>query len=165
MRSIALAIVPLILSSGASPADDPPPPALKPADKENKEKGVSLFDGKTLKGWKVTNCEAVVQDGAILLKAGNGLVRTERPYRDFVLELEWKALKPDAWDSGIYFRCGEPPAGAAWPRNHQANLKKGMEGNVDDLKGARSTGLVKPGEWNRFQLTVVGATAKLEING
>jgi hypothetical protein len=48
----------------------------------------SLFDGQTLKGWKVTGCEAVVQDGAILLKSGNGLVRTERTYRDFVLEIE-----------------------------------------------------------------------------
>jgi len=39
---------------------------------------VSLFDGRTLDGWNVIGCEAVVQDGAILLKAGNGLVQTAR---------------------------------------------------------------------------------------
>jgi hypothetical protein len=126
---------------------------------------VSLFDGETLKGWKVTGCEAVVEDGAILLKSGNGLVRTERPYRDFVLEVEWKALNPDRWDSGIFFRAGDPPPGAPWPKTYQVNLLKGMEGNVNELKTARSKGLAKPGEWNQFKLTVVGTKAELAING
>jgi hypothetical protein len=39
-----------------------------------------------------------------------------------------------------------------------------MEGNVD-LQGATSTGLVKPGEWNHFKLTVVGTKAEMVING
>jgi outer membrane protein assembly factor BamB len=125
---------------------------------------VTLFDGKTLQGWKVVGCEAVVDDGAILLKAGNGMVRTERIYRDFVLALEWKALKPDNWDSGVYFRSTDPPPGSPWPKTYQANLKKGDEGNVAELKEARSKGLTRPGEWNRFKLTVVGSTAELEIN-
>jgi ribosomal protein L7/L12 len=110
-------------------------------------------------------CEAVVQDGAILLKAGNGVLRTERKYKDYVFEVEWKALKADKWDSGIYIRCEDPPAGAPWPKVYQVNLLKGMEGNVEELKDARSKGLVKPGEWNRFKLTVKGAKAELEING
>lgn len=126
---------------------------------------VSLFDGRSLKGWKVTGCEAVVQDGAILLKAGNGLVRSERTYRDFVLDVEWKALRPDRWDSGIFFRAGDPPAGSPWPKTYQANLLKGKEGNVNELKTAHSEGLAKPGQWNRFKLTVVGTKAELEING
>jgi hypothetical protein len=124
-----------------------------------------LFDGRTLDGWQVTGCEAVVEDGAILLKGGNGFVRTDRRYTDFVLELDWKALKADAWDSGIFFRCPLPPKGAAWPKDFQANLRKGMEGNVGGLKGAESTGLVRPGQWNHFKLTVAGTTAAMEING
>jgi hypothetical protein len=126
---------------------------------------VSLFDGTSLAGWQVTDCEAVVQDGAILLKSGNGLVRTQATYRDFVLELEWKALKPDNWDSGIFFRSDDPPAGRPWPKTYQANLRKGLEGNVNELPAARSTGLTKAGAWNRFRLTVKGTTAALEING
>ena len=139
---------------------------LPAAEEPQKPKGpVSLFDGQSLKGWKVTGCEAAVEERALLLKAGNGLVRTEKTYADFVLELEWKALKPDNWDSGIYFRAEDPPAGAPWPKTYQVNLRKGAEGNADDLKGARSAGLTKPGEWNSFKLTVAGTTAKLEING
>lgn len=126
---------------------------------------VSLFDGRSLAGWKVIGCEAVVQDGAILLKSGNGLVRTERTYRDFVLEIEWKALRGDMWDSGIFFRALDPLPGSPWPKTYQANLRKGMEGNVNELEAARSVGLTRPGEWNHFRLTVVGTTAELAING
>ncbi len=126
---------------------------------------VDLFDGKTLHGWKVIGCDAVVRDGAILLKAGNGMVQTEKRYRDFILEVDWKSLKPDNWDSGVFFRCGDPPPGSPWPKTYQSNLRKGVEGDVEELKTARSKGLTKPGEWNHFRLTVVGDTAALEING
>jgi hypothetical protein len=130
-----------------------------------RESFVSLFDGRTLNGWKVLTCDAEVDAGTILLKAGNGVVHTENRYTDFALELEWKALKPDNWDSGIYFRCELPTAGRPWPNRYQANLRKGLEGNVEGLKGAVSKGLIKPGEWNKFKLTVVGTKASLEING
>jgi len=163
MRSTGVAAVLLVLTSVSLAR------AGKPACSDNcgeRANGwVSLFDGHTLKGWKVTGCEAVVQDGAILLKAGNGLVRTERSYRDFVLEIEWKALRTDRWDSGVFFRASDPPAGSPWPKTYQANLLKGMEGNVNELKTARSQGLAKPGRWNHFKLTVVGAKAELAING
>lgn len=125
----------------------------------------TLFDGKTLSGWHVTGCEAAVVDGAIAVPSGNGLLRTDARYADFVLELDWRAFKPDGWDSGIYFRCELPPEGTPWPKRYQVNLRKGMEGNVDGLDGATSRGLCKPGDWNHFKLTVVRTTAALEING
>jgi hypothetical protein len=124
-----------------------------------------LFDGKTLDGWDVLTCEATVENGAILLKAGNGLVQAKKQYRDFVLELEWKALKPDNWDSGIYFRYEQVPAGRPWPPRYQVNLRKGMEGDLDAIKEAKNKVPTKPGEWNSFQLTVRGDTAALRVNG
>ncbi len=126
---------------------------------------VTLFDGKSLEGWKVAGCEALVEEGSILLKEGNGLVHTEQRYGDFVLELEWQAMSKEKWDSGIYFRCELPPEGTPWPARYQANLLKGQEGNVGGLAEAVSSGLTKPGEWNQFKLTVIGTTAALEING
>ncbi len=124
-----------------------------------------LFNGKDLANWDVLGCEAEVQDGALLIKSGNGLVQTKEQFADFVLDVEWKALKADRWDSGIYFRYTEVPKGRPWPPRYQANLAKGIEGNVAELKGASSKGLVKNGEWNRFVLTVQGTKASLEING
>jgi hypothetical protein len=125
-----------------------------------------LFDGKTLDGWEVTDCKVEVQDGAMLLKEGNGLVRTKEKYGDFVLTWECKPLASDNWDAGVFFRWDLPlPKGRPWPARYQVNLKKDLEGNVQGIKGAESKGLFKAGDWNRFKLTVSGTKAELEING
>lgn len=126
---------------------------------------VSLFDGKTLDGWDVLTCEATVQDGCIFLKAGNGLVQTKKQYGDFTIEYEWKALKADNWDSGVYFRYREVPKGQPWPPRYQVNLRKGMEGDLDANKAAKNKVPTKAGEWNKFELTVKGDTAALKVNG
>jgi hypothetical protein len=144
VRSLALAV----LVAGWSAAAEP----------------VSLFDGRTLDGWDVMTCEAEVQDGVILLKGGNGLVQTAKKYRDFVLDYEWKALKDDNWDSGVYFRYDEVPAGRPWPKRYQVNLRKGMEGNLDGFAEGKNSVATKAGDWNRFELTVRGATASLKVN-
>ncbi len=136
-----------------------------PAFAADEGKRTSLFDGKSLDGWDVIKCEAVVQDGNILIKSGNGVVQTKGKYGDFVLEFEWKSLKDDKWDSGVYFRYDSIAENQAWPARYQVNLRKGDEGNVDGLKGAKSQGLFRNGEWNSFKLTVRGTAAEVEING
>ncbi len=125
-----------------------------------------LFDGKTLDGWTVTDCEATVESsGVLLLKDGNGMVRTDAKYADFVLEWECQPVKEKAYDSGVYVRFDLPyPKGRNWPSKYQVNLKQGEEGNANDLK-ATSTGLFKPAEWNHFRLSVYGTKAELAING
>ena len=132
---------------------------------ESGGKRVSLFDGKTLDGWTVIKCEATVDDGDILLVSGNGLVQTEKKYGNFIFEFEWKALRDDKWDSGVYFRYDSVPQNRPWPDRYQVNLQQGREGNVGNLKGAESQGLAKDGQWNKFKLTVRGTKASLEING
>jgi hypothetical protein len=125
----------------------------------------AIFDGKTFEGWTVYMCDASVSEGSILLEEGNGLVQTVNQYGDFILEFDWKSLKDDAWDSGVYFRYDSIEEGQPWPKKYQVNLKKGLEGNVEKLKGATSEGLFKAGQWNQFKLTVQGTQASLEING
>jgi len=127
---------------------------------------VALFDGKTLNGWDVLKCEAVVDNGEIFLKDGNGLVQTQKKYGDFILELEWKALQPEKYDSGIYFRYDTVPENKPWPQRYQVNLRYDDMCNVGGVKGAaKSSHLTKPGEWNRLKLTVCGTKAELEVNG
>ncbi len=125
----------------------------------------SLFNGKDLDGWQVSNCQAEVEDGLIVLKSGEGLVRTNDEFADFVLELEWRARKAADWDSGVFFRAAPPAPGRPWPAKYQVNLHQGKEGNVGGLPGAESKGLVRDGQWNRFRLAVFGDQAALEING
>lgn len=125
----------------------------------------SLFDGKTLKGWSVLKCEAEVSEGDILITSGNGLLQSEKMFGDFILEFDWKKLADDAWDSGVYFRYDTVAPNRPWPGRYQVNLRKGMEGNVGGIKDAKSTGHIKPDEWNRFRLVVKGNTLTLDING
>ncbi len=124
-----------------------------------------LFNGKDLDSWQVTGCEAVVEDGLLVLKAGDGFVRTNERHGDFVLELDWRARRPNKYDSGIYIRADLPEEGKPWPSRYQINLLEGKEGNLLGVAGAESKGLARPGEWNHFKITVVGDTAELEING
>lgn len=124
-----------------------------------------LFNGRDMNCWVVTGCRAEVQDGALVLVEGNGLVRSLYTYDDFELDLEWRARKEAAWDSGIYFRASLPPEGRPWPARYQVNLAAGQEGAVRGFEGTARPDLVKAGQWNRFVLRVAGRRASLEING
>ncbi|MDX1963204.1 MAG: DUF1080 domain-containing protein [Pirellulales bacterium] len=126
-----------------------------------------LFNGRDLTGWQVTGCTAVVEDGAILLKEGNGFVRSDLQYEDFVLELDYKPLAKEFYDSGIYIRAPFPAKNPkrAWPDQYQINLKTGDEGNLLGIDGATTKGLIKPGEWNHLKIMVKGESAALEVNG
>jgi hypothetical protein len=127
----------------------------------------SLFNGKDLAGWDVTNCKVAAENGALVLKEGNGFVRTNLKYGDFVLELDWRALQASKYDSGIYVRSLFPSAqrNRNWPDRYQLNLKEGEEGNLVGVASAVSKGLIKAGDWNHFKITAIGPQLSLEING
>ncbi len=125
----------------------------------------SLFNGKDLDGWQVTGSEPLVEDGLLVLNGPDGWLRTNEKHGDFVLELDWRARKAEGYDSGIYIRAAEPVEGKPFPARYQINLKQHAEGNLLGIDGATSRGLIKPGQWNHFKITVIGDTAELEING
>lgn len=123
------------------------------------------FNGQDLAGWHVTGCEVGVENGLFVIKEGNGFVRTDSRYLDFVLELDYKPRKAEMYDAGIYIRCELPADGKPWPSQYQVNLKQGDELNLIKFPKGRSTGLVKPGDWNHVKLTVISDKATMEING
>ncbi|MBS0263493.1 MAG: DUF1080 domain-containing protein [Planctomycetes bacterium] len=155
LRVLCLGMVVSSQSLVPSRAADPEPPRFTS----------SLFDGQTLNGWTAENgCKIGVADGLLVLQDGNGWLRSDSMYADFVLHVEWKALKPAGYDAGIYIRT--PAGGAPFPAaGYQVNLLENKEGNIGNLPGAASTGLVKKGDWNSFDISVVGDTVALEING
>jgi hypothetical protein len=79
-------------------------------------KWVSLFDGKSLNGWKKVAGEAEykIEDGAILgvtvPNTPNTFLISEKQYGDFTLELEVK-IEDSTSNSGIQFRSQYDPAG------------------------------------------------------
>lgn len=158
-RSIALLLavfIPVGSIASAPPAADKAPRA---------EFSAALFDGQTLQGWTIENdCQIGVEAGEIVLQEGNGWLRSDHTYADFKLHVEWKADKEADYDSGIYIRTLN--GGKDFPKDsYQINLLQGEEGNLKKLKGASSQGLARPGEWNAFDITVVGDQVALKING
>ena len=81
---------------------------------ESEQGWVSLFDGRTLRGWKRVNGTAsyVAVNGAIVgttrVDSPNSFLATEKTYRDFILEMEVKQDGGPA-NSGIQFRSATDP--------------------------------------------------------
>jgi hypothetical protein len=124
-----------------------------------------VFDGKSLDGWTVEHeAEAEVVDGELLLRAGRGWLRADHLVRDFRLEFSWQALKPKDYDAGVFFRA-RPAPGQPFPQGYQLNLQANNEGEIIGVPGTRTAGLICPGDWNDFDLLVVGDRARLVING
>ncbi|QOV88259.1 3-keto-disaccharide hydrolase [Humisphaera borealis] len=151
-----------VLSTPAVFAADKPAEATKPAGKD--DGFVSLFNGKDLAGWIVSNCKAGVENGSLVIQEGNGLIRSEKLYGDFVLELEWKNRQAEKFDSGIFIRAVAKKF-SRWPAKWQINLLQGQEGSLVGHKDGKALGLAKAGEWNKLQVTCIGKTAEAQVNG
>lgn len=78
---------------------------------------VSLYNGKDLKNWVNVNCapDTWTAQGEVIHCTGHptGALRTPRQYENFILELDWRHLKPGG-NSGI-FVWGSPIAAPGAP--------------------------------------------------
>jgi hypothetical protein len=138
------------------------------ASAADEARGTSLFDGKSMEGWsRVHAGNWEVRDGVLRYSGGgNGWLRTNREYGNFHLVAIWRFPSGERWDSGLFVRAGQE--GNPWPSQaYQVQMLKGAEGGIDGSQGARARpDLIKPaGEWNTYELTVVGEAAILRING
>jgi len=140
---------------------------------------VPLLNGKDLSGWNTTGNWVVEDGGAVALRPRPGesgwtrygaYLTTERKYKDFVLDLEFKINK--GGNSGVFLRVGNP-------KDHVAS---GFEIQILDTHGLKNPGnhdcggvigaaapsknMAKPaGEWNRYVITCQGTRLKVEMNG
>jgi hypothetical protein len=98
-------------------AEEPPKPA-KPAEQDGKaRKWVSLFDGKTLKGWKPTEFggegDVKVEDGNLVLDMGNdltGVTATQQvPKVNYEVELEAMRVAGSDFFCGLTFPVKDSP--------------------------------------------------------
>lgn len=139
---------------------------------------VSLFDGKTLKGWQRIAGKASawgVENGCLVsFGEGGGWLGTERPYADFILRLEFK-LTPES-NSGVYLRA---------PADNQSISRRGLEIQIldeyhpryKDIKPWQFTGAIyhvapperghlKPaGAWNTMEIKAEGTHVVIKLNG
>ena len=143
--------------------------------KKKGEKGfISLFDGKSLDGWKVNKenpKSIVVKDGNIVIDGPrahlfyDGGVENHN-FKNFVLRAE-VMTKPSA-NSGIYFHTkyqdsGWPDAGfeAQVNNTHSDPKKTGGLYAVKDVNPAPA----KDNEWFKYEIRVKGKKINIKING
>ena len=144
------------------------------------KKPVSIFDGKTFKGWEGNLKIFRIEKGAIVggtLKekiARNEFLSTKKSYKNFILKLEVKLLGGPKANAGIQIRTKRIP-------NHhevigyQADMGQGWWGSLYDESRRRKVlskanpavidKILKPDEWNRYEIRCEGKRIRLFING
>ena len=150
-----------------------------------------LFDGKTLEGWVQVNCAPStfsVRNGKIYCTGKpTGVIRTERMYQNFVLELEWRHLQPKG-NAGL-FVWSDPltSRGVPFTRSIEVQVLDGIEGpgytSQGDIFPIHGASMVpdngrggarafptedrsKPSpEWNHYEVTCMDGIIRLAVNG
>ena len=139
------------------------------------KKKVSLFNGKDLTGWKIYGTEKwYVEDGLLVCESGPdkkyGYLATEKFYKDFDLSLEFK--QEANGNSGVFFRstiegvritgwqCEVAPKGNDTGGIYES-YGRGWLKQIEDEK----ENILKPGEWNKMRIRVVGDRVQTWLNG
>tara|TARA_R110000850_G_scaffold42454_25_gene108972 strand:+ start:2204 stop:2899 length:696 start_codon:yes stop_codon:yes gene_type:complete len=154
---------------------------------ESADGWISLFDGKTLDGWKGYNDAEfegvwVVQDGILHLAGapeGEPYVNiiTEAVYDDFDLRFEWKVEA--GTNSGVMFHVGEGPkqpylTGPEYQVLDNEGFRNGKGEPVTEAEKTGSHYGVEPatsdetkpiGEWNESRIVVKGNHVEYWTNG
>jgi hypothetical protein len=127
------------------------------------DKPISLFNGKDLTGWETMenkNNQWVVADGILKSPRSGANIRTKNTYNDFKLHVEFRYPKDS--NSGVYLR-GRYEV--------QVSDSKGMP-PLKDYLGAIYGFIAplemvakEPGEWQSFDITLVGRLVTLVGNG
>ena len=146
------------------PAEFGPTPGLT---KDQVQDGwISLFDGKTLFGWKaVTNADWKVENGEIHVSRGEpGLLRTTTQFDDFEMTVEFKA---DAQtNSGVFLRTSPSPKNVltdcyelniADPQAH-----KFPTGSL--VARSKSEQDIAPNRWHHFRILADGPKIKVWLD-
>jgi hypothetical protein len=154
-----------------------------------------LFNGKNLNGWIDVNTSKEtwkVKNGTLICSGKPiGVMRTERQYENFILEVEWKHMEAGGnsgvfiWSEGTPFE-DDPLTKAIevqmleldWANQHNETdayvhgelfPTMGMKAIPDNPRGTRSKSIEKrckgKGEWNKYVVVCVDGTVKLSVNG
>ncbi len=149
------------------------------ANSKSNERGfVSLFDGKSLNGWKLVHGRGpgyVVKDGALVCPTdGGGNLYTEKVYANFIFRFEFKTesggnngvgirapLEGDAAYQGMEIQILDDQH-----EKYKGKIKSEQHhGSVYDVIPAR-TGFLKPaGEWNEEEIMANGSRIRVTLNG
>jgi hypothetical protein len=154
-----------------------------------------LFNGKNLDGWVDVNTSKEtwkIKKGTLICSGKPiGVMRSDRQYENFILEVEWKHMEAGG-NSGIFvWSEGTPQEHDPLTKAIEVQMLEldyatlnnvtddyvhgelfptmGMKAIPDNPRGIRSKSLEKrckgKGEWNKYVVVCVDGTVKLSVNG
>lgn len=145
--------------------------SLVAQESAKESKWVDMFDGKSLKGWKVNeNPDSwQVEDGKLVCKGPRAhlfYVGSDRPFENFHFKAEVMTTKGS--NSGIYFHTRFQESG--WPKyGYECQV------NITHKDPKKSSGLyavedvadppAKDGEWYTQEIIVTGKRIQLKLDG
>lgn len=123
-----------------------------------------LFNGRDLTGWEPDRPKAshwVARDGVLVNETKGANLRTTRTFDDFKLHVELNC--PENGNSGIYLRGRYEMQVEYEPAGTEDNFHSmgAIYGAVAAKGGAPRT----PGQWETFDVTLVGRTVTVVRNG
>ena len=139
-------------------------PLLKSKGSPKWGQPIALFNGKDLTGWRMDNPDSTklwkVQDGALITPGNGPELINESKFEDFKLHVEFNCAENS--NSGIYLRgryelqvetdsIQEPPS------HHMGGIYGFLAPSPELAR--------KPGEWQTFDITLVGRTVTVVQNG
>ncbi|TLU98076.1 DUF1080 domain-containing protein [Dyadobacter luticola] len=154
-----------------------------------------LFNGKNLDGWVDVNTSKEtwkVKNGTLICSGKPiGVMRSDRQYENFILEVEWKHMEAGG-NSGVFIWSeGTPQPDDPLTKAIEVQMLElqyapihnatedyvhgelfptmGMTATPDNPRGIRSKSLEKrckgKGEWNKYVVVCVDGVVKLSVNG
>ena len=142
-----------------------PAPALKGHEPKAWTKPVKLFDGKDLSGWTpigdTANSHWVVQDGDLLNENHGANLKSNEKFTDFKVHFEVNC--PDDANSGFYLR-GRYEVQLEYEQTGTEPPERSM-GAIYGRLAPSSMLPRKPGEWESFDVILVGRTVTVVRDG
>ena len=160
---------------------------------EAKASFVSMFNGKDLNNWVQVNCAPetfTVRDNMIISSGKpTGMLRTEKQYENFIMEVEWRHMKPKG-NAGVFI-WGEAMSspGVPFARGVEVQVLENEYGKSDwfsthgDIFPVHGSTMVPDngrgrmrsfpteersnpaGQWNKYVIVCVNGSIKLSVNG
>jgi hypothetical protein len=176
MRRLAPALAALVLLTGPATAAEPR----------------ELFNGRDLAGWEFVGAPATgiatgctLRPGGVIAATGApvGFIATRAIHANYRLHAEWRwPGKPG--NGGVLVHISSGPKDRAWPLSFQVQTKHQATGDLlpmagatfaEPLTSAPGATAIKartaadsekpPGEWNTCDITCLGDTIEVVING
>lgn len=138
-------------------------PPMKRTKVPKWEKPIELFNGVDMSGWHARHGDKhgwVVEDGLMVNRKPGMDIVSEQKFTDFKVHAEFRY--PKGANSGLYLRGRyevQIEDGAGKPANSHGI------GGVYGLVSPKSNPAKAPGEWQTFDVTLLGRMVTIEFNG